>query len=98
VLTFEAAEKPRIEPLMGWTGGGSPLATHEMTFPTAEAAIRFAQRKGWLHAVTGGGAPPVGRRPEPAPCAVDETLEQSFPASDAPSWTLGRNRDARQAR
>lgn len=27
---------------------------------------------------------------------IDETLEQTFPASDAPSWTLGRYRPPQQ--
>ena len=29
--------------------------------------------------------------PSPAEIDIDDTLEQSFPASDPPAWTLGRN-------
>ncbi|MGH8041353.1 MAG: hypothetical protein ACREPN_04840 [Rudaea sp.] len=29
--------------------------------------------------------------PSPAEIDIDDTLEQSFPASDPPAWTLGRH-------
>jgi hypothetical protein len=34
-------------------------------------------------------APDAGQSDEELEAEIDETLEDSFPASDAPSWTLG---------
>jgi len=67
-----------------------------MNFPTAEAALEFAQRKGWSPRLAPESGrelipkSPAERTDAPTEREVDETLEQSFPASDAPSWTLGR--------
>jgi hypothetical protein len=49
---------PFIEPLMGWTGGDDTLTQVELTFPTREAAVAYAQRQGLAYIVeercTGG--------------------------------------------
>ena len=37
---------PYIEPLMGWTGGDDTLTEVELTFPTLETAIAYAERQG----------------------------------------------------
>jgi hypothetical protein len=45
-LTFERRTAPFIEPLMGWTGGDDTLAQVELSFPTRESAVRYAERQG----------------------------------------------------
>jgi hypothetical protein len=45
-LTFERRTAPFIEPLMGWTGGDDTLTQIELSFPTRESAIRYAERQG----------------------------------------------------
>ncbi len=44
VLRFDRRSAPFIEPLMGWTGGDDTLTQIELTFPTREAAVAYAQR------------------------------------------------------
>jgi hypothetical protein len=45
-LRFDRRTPPFIEPLMGWTGGDDPLAQVELTFPTRDAAVAYAERQG----------------------------------------------------
>jgi len=93
-IEFDPTSASRVEPLMGWTTQADPTAGHALAFHTAEAAIRFANRKGWRVHVVGEGLADDPRQAE-APIdhaarrAVDAELEQSFPASDPPSRTLG---------
>ena len=58
VLRFDRRTAPFIEPLMGWTGGDDTLTQVELTFPTREAAVAYAQRQGLAYIVeercTGG--------------------------------------------
>jgi len=56
-LNFESQEK-WINPLMGWTSGGDPLANHKLKFETKEQAVRFAEKQGWSFEVH----EPVARR------------------------------------
>jgi len=44
-LTFERRSPPVLDDLMGWTGGDDPLAQVELSFPTLEAAVRYAERQ-----------------------------------------------------
>lgn len=44
-LVPETAQRP--EPLMGWISGDDPRRQVRLRFTTREAAIRFAERRGW---------------------------------------------------
>ena len=46
VLEFEKAEARRPDPLMGWSGSGDTRSQVTLTFPTAEAAVDYAERHG----------------------------------------------------
>ena len=98
LLEFEPSARPTIDPLMGWSGGASPLAQIQMKFPDAPTAVAFAERNGWLVQDHASSSPQGTRSPERAgdkPARdgferwdiVDETNRNSFPASDPPSWT-----------
>lgn len=50
-LVFERRSPPFVDPLMGWTGGRDPLAQIELTFPTLEQAVAYAQRQGLRYVV-----------------------------------------------
>jgi len=78
-LTFERRRAPVLDPLMGWTGGDDPLAHAELSFPTLEAAICYAEGQGLSDEVT----PPPGasdRKSEQLAVAArvfsDATLER----------------------
>jgi hypothetical protein len=44
VLEFEPAEKPSIEPLMGWTSSGDTIQQVTLTFDSAEKAIAYCRK------------------------------------------------------
>ena len=46
VLQFESERRKRPDPLMGWSGGADTQEQVTLTFPTLEAAQRYAQRYG----------------------------------------------------
>ncbi|HYF07910.1 MAG TPA: NADH dehydrogenase ubiquinone Fe-S protein 4 [Acetobacteraceae bacterium] len=46
VLRFEPRRRGRIDPLMGWWGGGDPLPSVTLRFPTRQAAEEYAARHG----------------------------------------------------
>lgn len=50
-LVFERRTAPVIEPLMGYTGGDDTLNQVELSFPTLESAIRYAERQGLTYVV-----------------------------------------------
>ena len=50
-LQFDRHLPLRIEPLMGWTEDGEPLAQVELSFASAEAAIAYARRQGLRYTV-----------------------------------------------
>ncbi|WP_119421863.1 NADH dehydrogenase ubiquinone Fe-S protein 4 [Desertibaculum subflavum] len=52
-LTFAPRGRRHIEPLMGWTASNDTLDQVELTFPTLEAAIAYAERQGLRYAVEG---------------------------------------------
>ncbi|WP_372624512.1 NADH dehydrogenase ubiquinone Fe-S protein 4 [Falsiroseomonas sp.] len=57
MLMFEPAEPKRIDPLTGWFGSGDTQGQLRLSFPTAEAAVAYAEAKGIPYEVE--PAPPV---------------------------------------
>ena len=53
-LHFERRSPPFTEPLMGWTGGSDTLSQVELSFPSRESAIGFAEREGLAYRVETG--------------------------------------------
>jgi len=51
VLEFEPREAQRPDPLTGWAGSGDTRNQVRLTFPTAEAAVEYAEREGLDHHV-----------------------------------------------
>jgi hypothetical protein len=47
VLEYELATARRPEPLMGWVSSGDTNNQVQLQFPTREAAMDFANKKGW---------------------------------------------------
>ena len=45
-LEFEPAEAKRADPLTGWAGSGDTRDQVRLGFPTADAAIAYAEREG----------------------------------------------------
>jgi hypothetical protein len=50
-LRFERRTPPFIEPLMGYTGGDDTLMQVELSFPSLNSAIRYAERNGLTYQV-----------------------------------------------
>ncbi|GIX15002.1 MAG: ETC complex I subunit region [Paracoccaceae bacterium] len=46
VLEFAPEAPRRLDPLMGWAGSGDTNRQLRLTFPTREAAIDYARRRG----------------------------------------------------
>lgn len=59
VLEYEGDQPKRPDPLMGWAGGGDTVEQVRLTFPTLEAALDYARRKG----IEAEVVPPAPKRP-----------------------------------
>jgi hypothetical protein len=79
-LRFERRTPPFIEPLMGWTGGDDPLTQVELTFPTREAAVGYAERQGLTVIVHGQD----NARHAPRDRSTDEVCEDRPRPVDTP--------------
>lgn len=90
VLEFDRPTPPTLDPLMGWTGGGDPLASVQLSFPDRESAIAFARKNGWT--IEGAGDTIGG-----AECVADpgRTAIGAHAENDQPS--AGREAAAREA-
>jgi len=86
-LVFKRRTAPFIEPLMGYTGGDDTLTQVELSFPTLQSAIRYAERQGLAHVIqipagqTGNGrSQRVDEKPAPAASSThafsDATLDR----------------------
>ena len=64
VLRYEPMEPQRIDPLMGWPGSGDTRAQVSLAFPTAEAAIAWAEARGIPHEVEPAAPLRVGIKPK----------------------------------
>ena len=51
VLEYELTSSRKPESLMGWTSSGDTLNQVRLTFDSAEAAVGFAEKKGWAYTV-----------------------------------------------
>lgn len=79
VLRFDRRTPPFIEPLMGWTGGDDTLVQVELSFPTLESAIAYAERQGLTYVVEGAADERRQRRLTKDQDALDG---QGLPTSD----------------
>jgi hypothetical protein len=48
-LQFEPSEPKRPDPLTGWAGSGDTREQLNLLFPSAEAAVAYAEKQGWDH-------------------------------------------------
>jgi hypothetical protein len=78
VLEFVPRARQVIDPLMGWSGGGDPLAQLRLRFPSREAAIAYAQRQGLVFEVC-----------EPTHLRHSDTIKTYVPAGTAGGPTRG---------
>src|SRR3977135_3504295 len=84
VLHFDRRTPPVIEPLMGWTGGDDTLTQVELTFPTREAAVAYAERQGLTFVIEGhdGAAHAPDRRATNKPrVAQEHSSQRALPAN-----------------
>ncbi len=60
-LEAEPTSTRAPEPLMGWTSAGDTMGEVALKFPSAEAAIAYADKQGWQYTVL----PSQGRKLTP---------------------------------
>ena len=85
ILRFERRSPPVIDPLMGWTGGADTLSQVELSFPSRESAVAYAERQGLAYRVEGD----FDRLPTAAHRRVEELqpdLEKAFASLVLLSW------------
>ncbi len=75
VLDFAPGERKRLDPLTGWTGSGDTRGQVRLRFPSKEAAIAYADARGWTWQVE-----------EPPPSRADIK-----PKSYSDNFRFGRN-------
>jgi len=63
VLRFDRRTPDFIEPLMGWTGGDDTLVQVELSFPSLESAVAYAERQGLAYRVEGAAGSLGGLHP-----------------------------------
>lgn len=86
VLEFEPADRPALDPLMGWTGSCDPRRHVRLSFPSRESAEAFARRQGWHYAVS----PPRARRIRPKSYADDLLRASANERAVSPALLGGR--------
>lgn len=69
LLVFEPRFAPFVDPLMGWTGSRDTLTQVELSFPTLDAAVSYAERQGLRYVV------------QSAPDAVGDMQDIATPAA-----------------
>jgi len=78
ILRFERRTSPKIEPLMGWTGGDDTLAQIEMAFDTREEAVAYAAREGLAYRMAGETGIPHRMRAAARAAQERETVESAM--------------------
>lgn len=84
-LVFEPRTKPFIEPLMGYTGTTDTLPQVELSFPTLESAIAYAERQGLAYVVQGRS----GTARQSLDPAAAQAAETAYPSADLVLLRLG---------
>jgi hypothetical protein len=74
-LVFERRTAPFIEPLMGWTGGDDTLTQVELSFPTLEAAVAYAEQQGLDYVVQAPADSDERTRTDPEPAERQAFLD-----------------------
>jgi len=79
VLHYEPLEPKRIDPLMGWSGSGDTNSQVRLAFPSAAAAIAYAEAKGIPYEV---------EKPPPARADIKpKSYADNFRFGRAENWT-----------
>jgi hypothetical protein len=71
LLEFAPGEPKRLDPLTGWAGSGDTQGQVTLRFPSAEAAVAYAESRGWPYEV----AQPPTVRPDIKPKAYADNFK-----------------------